>query len=42
MTNRVHLIAVPKEQQSLQQVLKPVHMPYAQYVNRQYGWSDHL
>lgn len=42
MTNHIHLIAIPSQADSLQRVLKPLHMRYAQYVNRQQGWSGHL
>jgi len=34
MTNHVHLVAVPAEAVSLAAVLKPVHLRYAQHVNR--------
>ncbi len=42
MTNHVHLIAAPRHEDGLHRVFKPVHMRYAQYVNRQHGWSGHL
>lgn len=42
MTNHVHLIAVPAAEEGLQQVLKPLHMRYAQRVNRARGWKGHL
>lgn len=34
MPNHVHLIAVPSEAGSLAAVMKPVHLRYAQHVNR--------
>lgn len=34
MSNHVHLVAVPAEAASLAAVLKPVHLRYAQHVNR--------
>jgi putative transposase len=34
MPNHVHLVAVPAEAVSLAAVLKPVHLRYAQHVNR--------
>ena len=34
MPNHVHLVAVPAEADSLAAVLKPVHLRYAQHVNR--------
>ncbi|TLS75590.1 transposase [Mariprofundus erugo] len=42
MTNHVHLIAVPNSEEGLQQVFKPLHMRYAQRVNRINNWSGHL
>ncbi len=42
MSNHVHLVAVPPEEDSLQRALKPLHMRYAQRVNRARGWSGHL
>jgi len=34
MTNHVHLVVVPKHRDSLEKVLRPLHMRYAQYVNK--------
>lgn len=42
MTNHVHLVLVPNSDDGLEQVLKPLHMRYAQRVNRARGWSGHL
>jgi len=42
MTNHVHLVAVPHTPEGLQKVLKPLHMRYAQRVNRAQGWKGHL
>ena len=42
MTNHVHLVAVPKTEKSLQEVFKPLHMRYAQKINREKGWKGHL
>jgi len=42
MSNHIHLIAVPTADDGLQRALKPLHMRYAQRVNRQQGWSGHL
>ncbi len=42
MTNHVHLIAVPGTDGALQQMLKPLHMRYAQRFNRQHQWSGHV
>lgn len=42
MTNHVHLVAVPKTDDGLQKVLKPLHMRYAQRVNRARGWKGHV
>ena len=42
MTNHIHLIAVPTTQDGLQKVLKPLHMRYAQKINRERGWKGHF
>lgn len=42
MTNHVHLIAVPASEDGLQKALKPLHMRYAQRVNRSRGWAGHV
>jgi len=42
MTNHIHLIVVPHADDGLQKVLKPLHMRYAQRVNRAHGWKGHL
>lgn len=42
MTNHIHLIAVPSTEEGLQQVLKPLHMRYAQRINRGRGWKGHV
>lgn len=42
MTNHVHLVAVPATENGLSAVLKPLHMRYAQRINRQCGWKGHL
>lgn len=42
MTNHIHLVAVPARESSLQQVLKPLHMRYAQRINRIRKWSGHF
>ena len=42
MTNHVHLVAVPTTKEGLQRVLKPLHMRYAQRLNRQNGWVGHV
>ena len=42
MRNHVHIIAVPRLSDGLQRVLKPLHMRYAQAINRRHGWSGHL
>jgi len=41
MTNHVHLV-VPATEDGLQRALKPLHMRYAQHVNRARGWKGHL
>ena len=42
MDNHVHLILTPEMEDGLQRVLKPLHMRYAQYINKQHGWTGHL
>ncbi len=42
MTNHVHLILKPSTEYGLQNVLKPLHMRYAQYINKKQGWKGHL
>jgi REP element-mobilizing transposase RayT len=42
MTNHIHLVAVPADDDGLQRVLKPLHMRYAQRINRARGWKGHL
>jgi len=42
MTNHIHLVAVPLVEDGLQRVLKPLHMRYAQRINRERGWKGHL
>ena len=39
MSNHVHLVAVPASDEGLQRVLKPLHMRYAQRVNRAHDWK---
>ncbi|MCP4492465.1 MAG: transposase [Gammaproteobacteria bacterium] len=42
MTNHIHLIALPKTEEGLQSILKPLHMRYAQRFNRERGWQGHV
>lgn len=42
MPNHLHLVAVPTEEGSLAAVLKPVHLRYAQHVNRSQGYSGRV
>jgi len=42
MTNHIHLVAVPAAEDGLHQVLKPLHMRYAQRINRTRDWKGHL
>ena len=42
MTNQICIVAVPTAQKGLQQVLKPLHMRYAQRFIRQQGWKGHV
>jgi putative transposase len=42
MINHVHLVAVPVTDDGLHRALKPLHMRYAQRINRARGWKGHL
>ena len=42
MTNHIHLIVVPATDDGLHRVLKPLHMRYAQRINRARNWKGHL
>jgi len=42
MTNHVHLVAVPRNEDSLHLALKPLHMRYAQRINRANKWNGHF
>jgi len=42
MDNHIHLVLEPEATDSLQKVLKPLHMRYAQYINKQHGLTGHL
>ena len=42
MTNHIHLVGVPRTEDGLQAVLKPLHMRYAQRFNRERGWKGHV
>jgi putative transposase len=42
MTNHIHLVAVPESEEGLHRLLKPLHMRYAQRINRAKGWKGHL
>lgn len=42
MSNHIHLVAVPATDEGLQRVLKPLHMRYAQRINRARGWKGHV
>jgi putative transposase len=42
MSNHVHLVAVPKQRDSLSRTLQHMHLRYAQRVNRAHRWSGHV
>ena len=42
MTNHVHIVAVPSTDEGLHRVFRPLHMRYAQRINRENGWKGHL
>lgn len=42
MTNHIHHILVPLEQDSISQTLKLTHMRYASLINARMNWTGHL
>jgi putative transposase len=42
MTNHVHLVVVPQSESALASTLKPVHLRYAQHVNRTRGVTGRI
>lgn len=42
MDNHLHLVLVPNRADGLERALKPLHMRYAQRINRRRGWTGHL
>ena len=42
MTNHIHLIVTPQDEQSLAKAVGRTHFRYSQYVNRLHGRSGHL
>ena len=42
MTNHIHLVAVPASDDGLHKVFKPLHMRYAQRINRARSWKGHV
>jgi putative transposase len=42
MPNHVHLVVVPRTPDGLHLALKPLHMQYAQRINRRQDWHGHL
>ena len=42
MTNHLHLVAVPERQTAFEEALRPLHMRYAQRINRARGWTGHV
>ena len=42
MSNHIHLVAVPATEEALQAALKPLHMRYAQRLNRLRGRKGHV
>ncbi len=42
MTNHVHVVAIPREEDSLAKAIGRTHFRYSQYVNRFHGRSGHL
>ena len=42
MTNHVHLLAIPRDEQSLARAVGRAHMMYSRWINSQRGWTGHL
>jgi len=42
MTNHIHLVAIPHEQEALAQAIGRTHLRYTQYINRSHQRSGHL
>lgn len=42
MTNHVHLIAVPRDEQSLQRAIGYTHRRLARFINHRNRWTGHL
>ena len=42
MPNHVHLVVVPSDEHALHRTFKPLHMLYAQRINRRRDWCGHL
>ena len=42
MSNHIHLVVVPDSDEAMHRMLKPLHMRYAQRINRRKGWKGHL
>ena len=42
MPNHVHMVAVPKQQDSLAGLMRGTHHQYARYINTREGWQGHL
>jgi putative transposase len=42
MTNHVHLVVLPRKNDSLGRTLQTTHMRHSQRINLDYGWTGHL
>ena len=42
MSNHIHLVLIPTNEDGLHRLLKPLHMRYAQRINRARGWKGQL
>jgi putative transposase len=42
MSNHVHIVGAPRGEGTLTAVLRPLHMRYAQWINKRRGWNGHL
>lgn len=42
MTNHIHLLLVPKREDSIRWIMQITHKRYAEYINSLHQWSGHL
>lgn len=42
MTNHIHMVVIPSHKDGLHMAMKPLHMRYAQRINKRCGWKGHV